>query len=159
MRTSAPGNSRTGTPARAPRRQAGGFTLIELLVVVAIIAIASAGVSFALRDTAAAQLDREADRLSALFESARAQSRTSGIPVIWHPVRGGFRFDGLPPGTLPEQWLSEATYVQDGAAVVLGPEPIIRRQAVVLASSNVPQRNLRIATDGLRPFSVTEPVP
>ena len=157
MRTSAPGNSSHCAKVRASRRQAAGFTLIELLVVVAIIAIASAGVSFALRDTAAAQLDREADRLSALFESARAQSRTSGVPVIWHPVQGGFRFEGLPPGTLPEQWLSDATYVQDGAAVVLGPEPIIRRQAVVLASSNVPQRSVRLATDGLRPFAVTEP--
>lgn len=155
MPTSVPGN-RT---AAAHRVRASGFTLIELLVVVAIIAIASAGVSFALRDSGAAQLDREAQRLSALFESARAQSRMTGIAVIWHPVQGGFRFDGLPPGTLPEQWLSEATYVEGGPAVVLGPEPIIGRQAVVLASTAVPQRSLRIATDGLRPFAVTEPAP
>lgn len=159
MRTSAPGSERRTGQVRTTRLRAGGFTLIELLVVVAIIAIASAGVSFALRDSAAAQLDREAERLSALFESARAQSRTSGVAVIWHPVQGGFRFEGLPEGTLPEHWLNDATYVENGAAIVLGPEPIIRRQSVVLASSNVPQRNLRIATDGLRPFTVTEPTP
>jgi general secretion pathway protein H len=133
--------------------------LIELLVVVAIIAIASAGVSFALRDSAATQLDREAQRLSALFESARAQSRTSGVPVVWHSVQGGFRFDGLPAGTLPENWLSPETYVEGGAAVVLGPEPVIGRQSVVLGSSTSPQRSLRIATDGLRPFAVIEPTP
>src|SRR3954466_4220446 len=84
-----------------------GFTLLELLVVVAIIAIAAAGVSFALRDSQATQLDREAQRLAALLESARAQSRSSGVPVRWYPVAGGFRFDGVPPNTLPEQWLSE----------------------------------------------------
>jgi general secretion pathway protein H len=159
MRTSAPGSSGRTGHVRMPGLRAAGFTLIELLVVVAIIAIASAGVSFALRDNAAAQLDREAERLSALFESARAQSRTSGVPVIWHPVQGGFRFDGLPEGTLPDHWLSDATYVENGAAIVLGPEPIIGRQSVVLVSSNVPQRSLRIATDGLRPFAVAEPAP
>ena len=159
MRTSAPGSSGRRTRIRTARLRPAGFTLIELLVVVAIIAIASAGVSFAMRDSAASQLDREADRLSALFESARAQSRTTGVPVIWHPVQGGFRFEGLPEGMLPERWLNDATYVENGAAVVLGPEPIIRRQAVVLASTNVPQRSLRIATDGLRPFTVVEPTP
>jgi general secretion pathway protein H len=161
MRTSAPGNRARHLASRAPcaRVRAAGFTLIELLVVVAIIAIASAGVSFALRDSAATQLDREAQRLSALFESARAQSRTSGVPVVWHPVQGGFRFDGLPAGTLPENWLSPETYAEDGAAVVLGPEPVIGRQSVVLASSTTPRRSLRIATDGLRPFAVIEPTP
>ncbi|MGZ5181371.1 MAG: pilus assembly FimT family protein [Ramlibacter sp.] len=156
MRTSVPGSSAQARPTPA-RAHATGFTLIELLVVVAIIAIASAGVSFALRDSAAAQLDREAQRLSALFESARAQSRTSGVPVVWRAVQGGFRFDGVPAGTLPDHWLDNATYVADGPVVVLGPEPIIGRQAVVLASSSAPQRSLRIATDGLRPFTVTEP--
>jgi general secretion pathway protein H len=161
MQTSAPGSSaRSSDPrARIARARSPGFTLIELLVVVAIIAIASAGVSFALRDSAASQLDREAQRLSALFESARAQSRTTGVPVVWHAVEGGFRFDGLPAGTLPERWLSQETFVEGGAAVVLGPEPVIGRQSVVLGSSTAPQRSLRIATDGLRPFVVIEPAP
>lgn len=154
MPISVPGNRAT---VSFPRLRAAGFTLIELMVVVAIIAIATAGVSFALRDSAAAQLDREAQRLSALFESARAQSRTSGIPVVWHPVEGGFRFDGLPDGTLPDRWLSDATHAEGASAIVLGPEPIIGRQAVVIASTAVPQRTLRIETDGLRPFTVTEP--
>ncbi|WP_427913885.1 pilus assembly FimT family protein [Ramlibacter sp. MMS24-I3-19] len=156
MPTSVPGSSATAAPSRL---RASGFTLIELMVVVAIIAIATAGVSFAIRDSAAAQLDREAQRLSALFESARAQSRTSGVAVVWHPVDGGFRFDGLPDKALPDHWLSSGTYVQGGPAIVLGPEPIIGRQSVVIASTAVPQRSLRIETDGLRPFTVTEPTP
>ncbi|MEJ6021070.1 prepilin-type N-terminal cleavage/methylation domain-containing protein [Ramlibacter sp. PS4R-6] len=146
MRTSAAGNS---------ARRAGAFTLIELLVVVAIIAIAVAGVSFALRDSGATQLEREAQRLAALFEAARAQSRASGVPVRWRVVEGGFRFDGAQPGTLPEQWLSPATQVNGNALVVLGPEPIIGPQQVLVASSAVPGRQLRIATDGLKPFRVS----
>ena len=50
---------------------------------VAIIAVASAGVSFALRDQAGVPLDRDAQRLAALLESARARSRLSGQPVRW----------------------------------------------------------------------------
>jgi general secretion pathway protein H len=148
MRTSARGNDL----ARAPER---GFTLLELLVVVAIIAIASAGVSFALRDSQATQLEREAQRLAALLESARAQSRSSGVPVRWYSTAGGFKFDGVPPNALPERWLSETTQVVGTATLQLGPEPIIGKQAVVLASAGAPERTLRIATDGLRPFAVT----
>lgn len=153
MRTSAPGNR------RAARRAAshGGFTLIELLVVVAIIAVATAGVALALRDGSAQRLDQEARRLSALFESARAQSRSTGSPVVWHALQDGFRFEGLPAGTLPEQWLHPGTVVHGTARVVLGPEPIIGPQEVILGSAASPDRTLRIATDGLRPFTISGP--
>jgi general secretion pathway protein H len=153
MRTSAAGNKRNGrgVPARAR-----GFTLIELLVVVAIIAIASAGVSFALRDSQATELEREGQRLAALFEAARAQSRASGVAVLWRPIEGGFRFEGAQAGTLPDQWLSPSTQAQGGGTpILLGPDPIIGPQAVVIATPAAPGRQLRIATDGLRPFRVT----
>jgi general secretion pathway protein H len=146
-------------PVTAGRRRARGFTLLELLVVVAIIAIATAGVSFALRDSQGAQLDREAQRLAALLESARAQSRSSGVPVRWYPVAGGFRFDGVPPGALPQNWLSASTQVRGAAALQLGPEPIIGPQQVVLESAAAPGHRLRIATDGLRPFAVSDENP
>ena len=132
-----------------------GFTLIELLVVVAIIAIATAGVSFALRDSQATQLEREAQRLAALLESARAQSRATGVPVRWRAGDGGFHFEGVQEGSMPDRWLSPDTHVQGGTGLlVLGPEPIIGRQDVVIGAANAPGRLLRIATDGLRPFRV-----
>jgi general secretion pathway protein H len=149
------GGPAANSPRSLPSRSRGvGFTLIELLVVVAIIAIASAGVSFALRDSADTQLEREAQRLAALLESARAQSRTSGRPVRWRAVADGFRFDGLAPDALPQQWLQSTTEVHGPGLLLLGPEPIIGPQQVVLGSAALPGRSLRISTDGLRPFTV-----
>ncbi len=139
-----------------------GFTLLELIVVIAIIAIATAGVSFALRDTGQAALDREGDRLAALLESGRAQSRASGVAVRWRPVDGGFAFEGLPKEALPTHWLgadvSALPMTAEGVrlpAITLGPDPIIAAQQVLLRLEGPNPRVLRIATDGLRPFAVS----
>ena len=67
-----------------------GLTLLELLVVLAIIGFAMAGVSLSLRDSNQTQLEREAQRLVAVLEAARAQSRTSGIALIWQTTPEGF---------------------------------------------------------------------
>jgi general secretion pathway protein H len=134
------------------------------MIVVALIALATAGVSLSLRDGGQDALEREALRLSALLESARAQSRTSGVPVLWRSTGSGFEFLGVassaPPGSdalsAPRGWLSADTRVQitqpPGAAVlVLGPEPLIGAQSLLLMHGD---QRLRLATDGLAPFSV-----
>ena len=142
MRTSVAGNS-----------AARGFTLLELLVVVAIMALASAGVGFALADSGQMRLQREGERLAALLESARAQSRASGAAVRWRADAEGFHFDGVVPGTLPEQWLDRDTQARGAATLWLGPEPLIGAQQVVIVNSQLPGEAVRVATDGLRPFT------
>jgi general secretion pathway protein H len=180
MQISAAGNRRLGwngqkflnssSLAMTKTSTSRGFTLLELLVVVAIIAMASAGVGFAMRDTSQVALERDAERLAALLESARARSRVSGVPVRWRAMPTGFRFEGLAPSAqpdsdLPEQWLDPNTRVADSPAtapaptLLLGPEPIIEPQQVVLVSRTQPGKSVRLATDGVRPFAVLAGAP
>ncbi|MBV7540109.1 prepilin-type N-terminal cleavage/methylation domain-containing protein [Acidovorax sp. sic0104] len=137
--------------------RARGFTLLELLVVISIIALATAGVGIAMRDSGQTLVEREASRLAALLESARAQSRTVGIPVLWRANPRGFQFEGLPPSAqsaLPHQWLDAGTAVRGPGLLVLGPEPLIGPQQVLITHHAFPDRTLRVVTDGVRPFTV-----
>jgi general secretion pathway protein H len=148
------------------RMRARGFTLLELLVVLAIVALATAGATLALRDSNATQLEREALRLAAMLESARAQSRTSGIPVVWRTLPQGFEFLGLrpreeDPDSLAgaRNWLDPQTRAQierpaNAATLVLGPEPLIASQRLILLLG---ERQLTLATDGLAAFAVVSP--
>lgn len=147
MQTSAVGNK--GFTA-----QASGFTLLELLVVIALIAIATAGVSFSLRDSSDSALERDADRLAALLETGRAKARASGYPVVWRAQPQGFIFEGLPPPGLPKNWLTETTFVVPGTAISLGPEPLIGPQTLALSSRQMPSKTIWVTTDGLKPFKV-----
>jgi general secretion pathway protein H len=185
MPTWAPGSDRHGAAApgsvRVPtgHRGARGFTLLELMIVVAIIALASAVVTLALPDPAHTRLQQEAARLSTLLEAGRAQSRALGQPVRWAPGPGAdaqtraagdgsppddFHFDGLPPGTdLPARWLgpagAEAIAVQlppQRAALLLGPEPVIGAQRLVL---RLGAQQVTLATDGIGPFEVVPDAP
>ena len=141
-------------PAFTHPGRTDGFTLIELLVVVAIMAIATAGIGLSLRDSSATALERDAQRLAVLLESARAQSRMTGNPVRWRPTAGGFSFEGLTGPAYPSSWLSYDVRVAGIGFVVLGPEPVIGPQQIRLVSSAEPTRSLTLATDGVRPFSV-----
>ncbi len=177
--------SAAGSPERFRCRRgvAAGFTLLELLVVLALVAMVSTGIGFALRDNTQTQLEREALRLTALLESARARSQVIGVPVRWRVTAKGFLFDGLPPSAQPEDDLPRAWLDADTTASVdmpviasaaqqsmvpgsaqshtllLGPEPIIGRQSVTLQSRSQPAQRLRLATDGVRPFVVQADMP
>jgi len=155
----------TSGAASARLDRNSGFTLIELLVVVALIAITTATISLALRDPAELQLQREAQRLAALLETARAESRASGLAVRWIPkgIKSGddFRFEGLPPTIqLPTRWLGEPVSVQIENATALdpglslGPEPIIPAQRLRLRLGD---QLVVLGTDGLSAFDVVTP--
>ena len=64
-----------GSRAAAQR----GFTLLELLVVVSIMALATAGVGLAMRDSGETLLEREAARLNAMRRASRVHPGQQGL--------------------------------------------------------------------------------
>jgi general secretion pathway protein H len=159
---------RTLTSAPGSKPAAGGFTLVELLVVLVLIGLASGLAGLAMRQSDEARLEREAGRLSALLEGARAEARASGVAVRFVLREGsdtdpapGFRFIGLHPERQPPtHWLEPGTRarIEGSPALRLGPEPLIGAQRIVLTLGD---RQLVLATDGLAPFTVaaTEGMP
>jgi general secretion pathway protein H len=130
------------------------------MVVISLIAIAAGLISLSLRDPASTQLENEAARLVALLESARAESRASGIPVKWEPrtqsEMDGFDFKGLTnPSEFPDHWLGSGVSAEivGATAITLGPEPFIPPQRIVLRMDD---QRLALATDGLGPFAVVD---
>lgn len=171
MPTSDPGSKHSLYGSSQPLRR--GFTLLELLLVLAIVAISAGLAVLAMRDGNATVLEREAVRLSALLEMARAESRVSGTVVRWVPGASadlsgqrvndnvdaagralGFHFPGLGKlNPLPERWLDDRVTAQvpPPGWVVLGPDAILPRQSVTLRLAD---QQIDISSDGLGPFNV-----
>lgn len=136
-----------------------GFTLLELLVVITVIALGTAGVALAMRDSGQTSLEREALRLSALLDAARSQSRASGVRVTWEAVQDDsvlpvMRWRGLrSKELLPTQWLDAQTRVTARAPLVLGPDPVIAPQRVRLTLGT---ERRDVVTDGVGAFRVEQ---
>lgn len=154
---------RSATGNASPRERHArlrGFTLLEILVVLALVAVAIGAVSLALLDPVQTRLEREAERLALLLETARAEARAAALPVHWQPALEGsgadFRFVGLPASRkLPQQWLSpeiQARLPDGRTTILLGPEPVLEPQRVELSLGD---QRLAVASDGLAPFAVT----
>jgi general secretion pathway protein H len=73
-----------------------GFTLIEIMVVVAIVAIATVGVTLSMPGRADQPLARDARRLALLFAQAQTEARTGGRAVTWQADDNGYRFTRKP---------------------------------------------------------------
>lgn len=150
---------------RCPPHGPRGFTLLELLVVLAIMALALGAAVLALRDPTQAALAQDGQRLAAWLETGRATARSSGQTVRWRATATGFELAGGSQPSPPQAWLDARTKVAAvtvaGAApapvsvgvwsLVLGPEPILPAQSLLLSLEG---HSLRVASDGLSPFAV-----
>lgn len=119
-------------------------------MVVSIVALASSGVGFALQDNASQQIEQEGQRLAAMLEIARAQSRRTGQPWVWTIKTTGFSINQT-----DQTWLNPNTQakLKTGPSIVLGPEPLIEPQSIQLQLNE----HVRwVTTNGLKPFTLSQ---
>ncbi len=127
---------------------------MELLVVIALMALVSVGVVFAMGDNGQDQLQREGQRLAAQLEAARAQSRASGQAARWRADSTGFVVEGLQGGSRRSAWLNPPVATRTSGDIVLGPEPLIGPQTIAISHPQRAANTVVIATDGVRPFEL-----
>lgn len=145
-------------------RTSQGFTLIELLVVLVIVVSVVKGVGMAVVNRGSDSLDREAQRLAAVLEVARAQAQVSGTEIRVDISTDGFSVTResvheAVPSTQSTPWLSQGTIGKvsgklGATSIQLGPEPFIDAQEIVLTNINVPSESVKLMTDGVGPFVI-----
>jgi general secretion pathway protein H len=147
----------------APPSPQTGFTLVELLMVLALIATCTTLLTLSLPEADHTRLQRDAQRLAAQLDAARAQSRASGQALWWQPTANGYRFlrqtrmDSPPRTTTQNPWLDpEVRMTQGPESMLLGPEPVIQAYQLELTRGN---QRLRLASDGVGPFGVQPGTP
>lgn len=169
MPTLAVGNNAAARPHALRRPGPAGFTLLELLMVLVILASTVAGVSLALRSPDDALTERDALRLAALLDAGRAQARASGMALRWQARADGFVLDQADGTQRRERWLGAQTQVLGSRTLLLGPEPLLPAQTLLLGQrqdaapstddAGVAAQRWRIYSDGLRPFRVSGETP
>jgi len=151
MQTSVPGSpERPRGPTKSPSQPlCRGFTLLELLLVVTLMALATAGVSLAIRDTAQKDLDLDAQQLAAALNAAHAQARTTGVPVPWQASMGSVALGGI-----RLVWRNATTQLTPGNGM-LSPEPLLPPFQLTVQQNN---QTRVVGTDGVRPFQILDAV-
>jgi type II secretion system protein H len=85
-----------------PARGEAGYTLVELLVVLVVIGIMLGLVTLSLAPDPTAKLNRDAQRLEALFALAAEEAQLSSRPIAWRGDENGYAFfRQLPDGWAP----------------------------------------------------------
>jgi general secretion pathway protein H len=158
----------TGTWANSsPRGRSSGFTLVEIMVVVFIVGLlASAAVIVFGGERRDTELDREAERLDALFdyvrEQAELQTRDYGFRthrrsyqfVVFDPLRNEWRLameeDALRERELPEG-LAPALVVEGRPIVLDSRWPKIddfKPQVMIFGNGDLTSFELTLAREG-----------
>ena len=107
-------------PAAEPPRHRAGFTIFELLIVVGVVlAVGAIAVPFTLRQFERRTETEAIDRLGLLIRSARAEARSSGMPVEVHCDPAGrlitaLRVDPRDPPSLGTEDLEAVDPADDG---------------------------------------------
>jgi type II secretion system protein H len=116
-----------------------GYTLVELLVVLVVIGIMLGLVSLSLRPDPAAKLNRDAERLEALFALAAEEAQLSSRPIAWRGDENGYAFFRQ----LPDGWAA------------IGDDPEFRARGwdlapmhITLVASDVPRWSTRASGSG-----------
>ena len=144
------------TTSPAPFILNSGFTLIELMVVLLVLALSSSLVVMGTRDTAQQTLEREADRLINVLETARAQARSNSTALLWQSDARGYSISAL---TNPDIQQAFHTWYLPGtrsepSSWVISAEPVQSAMRLNLLIDGAPNLRMSIATDGAASFKV-----